>query len=54
MKLRFLVFYFGRRPLFTVAWGIAPGICDVMDTLAEGHNQSATHDGEYGLRPKFL
>ena len=27
----------GQRPLFTVAWGNAPGPCDRFRRLAEGH-----------------
>ena len=30
---------FGRRPLFTVAWGNAPGTNRLSDRLAEGHIQ---------------
>ena len=52
LRLRYLVFSFDRRPYFTVAWGIAPGICITMDRLAEGHIQRASHDRDYGLRPK--
>jgi len=37
LKLRYITSFFGQRPFFTVAWGIAPGIVDEMYCLAEGH-----------------
>ena len=35
LKLRYLAILFGRRPLFTVAWGAAPGMCNDMNSLDE-------------------